>query len=603
MILSRNLRRLLIIAASSLMMSIAANAATPPVIYVTPDSTLIDAARQLAPYAPPNELNLWVVALYEINPEAFIDGDIHRVRADFPLRVPNQKQRSEINQAQAALTLRVPQRMRFSPRLGTLTDDLAKPTENDSEPHKSPPRMSPFAKPTSYKSALFKADPVYPAQQYSAEKQQHVYGGKRAINVPRPLAEAGYPLYKEGPLGSLHTWFGEKNLASPQFLIYGDSRLVLAGNQQGSLSNTALIPQVNLDTDLKLTGTERFHALFRPLQKDGQFTRFEINRDDNQDSNKLETEFDLAPETLFFEGDMGAIIAGATNQWQPYDLPFAVGLMPLFIQNGLWFDDTVLAAAATLAAKNFPEWGIANADFSAYLAFDDVDAPGIAGKSKPKLAAFAFFGDMWEGYVEADWAYLRDQSKSGADQSYHSTALAYSWRQNNVSSNSVRVFNSFGQDTNSAGDANGWLLLFESSLITSKPYTVVPYLNLFVGHGTPQAAARTAGILKNTGLAFEQEALAGSQSLTANGHNSAGGALGIEFLFNFDQQLVLEAATQTVTRNRQNGAAPEGDEFALAMRWQKPISRRWIVKADAIKGWKSKGEEFASARLELRVKY
>jgi hypothetical protein len=68
-------------------------------------------------------------------------------------------------------------------------------------------------------------------------------------------------------------------------------------------------------------------------------------------------------------------------------------------------------------------------------------------------------------------------------------------------------------------------------------------------------------ILKNTGLAFEQEELAGSKPLTANGHNSAGGAIGIELLFNLDQQLVFEAAAQTTTRNRLNGSAPAGDEY------------------------------------------
>jgi hypothetical protein len=595
----------LLSAITALSFSLTTRAATPQVIYVAPGSTLIEAARRLAPYVEPEQLKLWAVALYKLNPDAFIDGDIHRVRADFPLLVPNQKQRAEIDADQATLALRVPQRMRLSRRLGSLSGVVKKDgrAESSDGDHKKPPRMSPFAKRASYQSESFKSDPVYPERQYSAEKQLEVYGGKREMKTPRPLVESGYPLYKEGPLGSLHTWFGEKNLASPQFLVYGDSRLVLAGNQQGQLSNAALIPQLNLDTDLKLTGTERIHALFRPLQKDGQFTRIELDRDDNQDRNSIDAEFDLAPATFFIEGDIAAIVAGQTNEWQSWDMPFAIGLMPLFIQNGLWFDDTVLGAAVSIAAKNFPEWGVANADFSAYIALDDVNAQGISGASKPKLAALAFFGDMWDGYVEADWAYLLDQSGKSADQSYHATALAYSWRQNDFSSNSVRLFNSFGQDSNAAGDANGWLVLFESSLITSTPYTVVPYLNLFVGHGTPQAAARKAGILKNTGLAFEQEELAGSKSLTANGHNSAGGAIGIEFLFNLDQQLIFEAAAQTVTRNRLNGAAPAGDEYAVAMRWQKPISSRWIVKADAIKGWKKKGDEFASARLELRVKF
>ena len=34
--------------------------------------------------------------------------------------------------------------------------------------------------------------------------------------------------------------------------------------------------RVNVDIDLKLTGTERIHAFFTPLQEDAQFTRYEF---------------------------------------------------------------------------------------------------------------------------------------------------------------------------------------------------------------------------------------------------------------------------------------------------------------------------------------
>ena len=289
-----------------------AHAAQPKVVYVDPGSTLIQAARQLAPYANTDELSLWAVALYKLNPEAFIDGDIHRVRADFPLLVPNHKQRSEIDARQAILALRVPQRMRLSTRLTSLSGGDDSHAKAGSHHTTRTPRFSPFAKRARYKEESFKTDPVYPERQYSAEKQREIYGGKRAMNTARPLMELGYPLYKEGPLGSTHTWFGEKNLASPQFLVYGDSRLVLSGDQRGDLSRAQLAPQLNLDTDLKLTATERIHALFKPFEKDGKFTRLELNRDDNQDT-ELETEIDLSPATFFIEGDIAAIIAGKTN--------------------------------------------------------------------------------------------------------------------------------------------------------------------------------------------------------------------------------------------------------------------------------------------------
>lgn len=585
-----------------LLLAAPANAAAPGVVYVEPGSTLIEAARSIAPYADHEELKTWAVALYNLNPDAFIEGDIHRVRADFPLLVPNYKQRSAISSEQASKALRVPSRMRLSRSLLSLRGKIDNQISDESQTvkrHGAPPRMSPFAKRAAFETTAFKPDPVYPASQYSAEKQLEIYGGKRAIKSPRPIIEKGYPLYKEGPLGSLHTWFGEKNLASPQFLLYGDARVALAGNRLGGLSNAALSPQLNLEADLKLTATERLHASFKPLEKNKRFTQLQFNDDDNQRNNHIQTEFDLAPQTLFLEGDLAAIIAGKTNEWQSWDMPISIGLMPLLIQNGIWLNDTVLGVAATAAAQNFPEWGIANADFTAFVALDEVDTAGVAGAKKPKMVGAAFFGDMWGGYVEADWAFLYDYH---GNQSYQSTGVAYSWRQNNFSSNSIRFINSYGQKASAKGSANGWLLLFESSLITAQPYTVIPYLNLFLGHGTAQAAAKNKGLLENTGLAFERDLLTASQSLSDTGHNSVGGAIGIEYLFNFDQQWVLEAAAQ---RGTQKNLAPsaQGLEYALAVRWQKPLSSRWIVKADAIKGWRAEGDEFSTARLELRVKF
>jgi hypothetical protein len=85
-------------------------------------------------------------------------------------------------------------------------------------------------------------------------------------------------------------------------------------------------------------------------------------------------------------------------------------------------------------------------------------------------------------------------------------------------------------------------------------------------------------ILKNAGLAFEQEELAGSKSLTANGHNSAGGAIGIELLFNLDQQLVFEEAAQTTTRNRLYGAAPAGDEYPWLCARKNPSAAAGLSK-------------------------
>ncbi len=72
-----------------------------------------------------------------------------------------------------------------------------------------------------------------------------------------------------------------------------------------------------------------------------------------EDGNGFEGEFDFDPETLFFEGDWGAIQSGLTDEYTKFDLPIAFGLMPLFLQNGLWLNDAFVGGAVSFTAKKF----------------------------------------------------------------------------------------------------------------------------------------------------------------------------------------------------------------------------------------------------------
>ena len=77
------------------------------------------------------------------------------------------------------------------------------------------------------------------------------------------------------------------------------------------------------------------------------------------------------------------------------------------------------------------------------------------------------------------------------------------------------------------------------------PSTLIPYANFFVGFGNPQPLVdgNGAGILKNVGINFETDALTGYPKLNDTGSNAYGGAIGLQYLFNLDQQLVFEVAT------------------------------------------------------------
>jgi len=164
----------------------------------------------------------------------------------------------------------------------------------------------------------------------------------------------------------------------PGLAVYGDWRTAVAFNQNNGNDIAQIATRVNIDVDFKITGTERIHAFFTPLQDNAKFTRCEFGGG-GVDEEKCILEFDPNPQTLFFEGDVGSIWSGLTGTEASFDLPVTAGLFPLFLQNGIWANDAVLGGAVSLTAKNSQALGIPNYDITFFTAFDNVDNALIKG--------------------------------------------------------------------------------------------------------------------------------------------------------------------------------------------------------------------------------
>lgn len=457
---------------------------------------------------------------------------------------------------------------------------------------------------------VFRPDPSYTDEAYDAEAQHKIYGDKRAVPTTRPLIELGRELYREGPFQPAPDFLGKKNLVFAHLMVSGDARAALAMNDVGDNTFSALNVRLNLDVDLKLTATERIHAFFRPLDKDNKFTG--ITFDDGRAREELR--LDGNPEALFFEGDLGAITAGISGKDSQFDLPFTFGLIPLLFQNGVWLEDAFTGFAFAIPARNSPTFDWSNFDITFFAGFDRVTTPamlksdGDFDESGESVYGVAAFIDAVQGYWEAGYAYL-DDSRSDRNASYHNLTLAFTRRYFDRVSNSLRIIGNAGQERQADGNftANGFIFLMENSLVTRLPYTLVPYCNLFVGVDHPQSVARDAGaggILKNTGILFETDGLTGYPTLDATGNDTFGGALGVQYLFDLNQQLVVEAATVQIMgrENKPDRAAP-GDQYGVGVRYQRPLNRSWILRADAMYGWLSATKDVAGARVELRYKF
>ncbi|MFK8114580.1 MAG: hypothetical protein AB8B91_20430 [Rubripirellula sp.] len=431
--------------------------------------------------------------------------------------------------------------------------------------------------------------------------EQWVYDVKRDVPTQHPWIEWGRIWYGDGITPRGKNWFGDKNLARPQFYMYGDYRTGIAAGRNAAGRTDNWAHRLNLDLDLRLTDSERFHAFVGPLDNGGQFSRFEKVSGDFRFRNEI----DFTPLTGYFEGDAGVLLGAAHDQTSPFELPFTIGLVPLLFQNGIWMEDAVTGAAFALPARHSRLLNWSNFDATFFAVVDQLDSAAFAGDEHAAQAfGTAWFIEAYAGYIETGYAYLRDRNQS--ERSYHNITASYTRRYFDRISNSVRVIVNAGQDLpDSERTADGALLLVENSWITSSPLTFVPYANFFVGWDRPQSVARaggSGGVLRNTGINFDSDGLNGLSTLDATASDTAGGSIGVDLIGDdLDRQLLLEM-TYLTPHGSKNANVPD-DQFAAGARYQFPVSNATLLRFDTMYGWRRGLEDVYGTRMEYRWKF
>lgn len=452
-----------------------------------------------------------------------------------------------------------------------------------------------------YQPLDFSPDPWLDGCQWDGCSELNIYGGKHLNWTQRPWFECFTPLYENGPWPPSYNWLGPTNPVRPKFYVYGDFRTAVANNNNVGNAQTVWANRLNLDIDFWLTATERFHMFWGPLDEGQQFSGliFDADRVDVNDHLDL---WDQNTDTMFFEGDLGYIWGGLTGQSAPFDLPFAVGLVPMVFQNGIWMEDSFVGAAATIPAKNSPLLDIANFDTTFFVGFDELTTQAFAGDDNANFVGATTFIERRGGYLELGWAYVDDPANQGRD--YHNFGMSYTRRYLNLVSNSMRAIVNTGQGgPEDQRTADGVLLLMENSLISRLPYNVVPYFNLFAGFDRPQPLGRLQGPLKNTGINFESDLLTGYPTLDDSGNDTYGGAFGVDLLgAQFDRQFIVEAAVLQAFGDPATRIAP-GDEYAVGVRYQRKLNNALILRADAMHGWIQNSNDVDGVRVELRHKF
>ena len=445
----------------------------------------------------------------------------------------------------------------------------------------------------------FSPDAIDPNQNYDPYSEMQVYEGKQMNANQRPLVELGRPWYQLGQLSEGKSFLGFHNNVVPQFIVHGDYRTAVANRTAGGNNVSQIAFELNLNLDLRLTSTERFVGFVAPLDNGQRNTSYLFSEDRFDD----ETDFDF--DFGYFEGDLGAIVGGLIGETLPFDLPFAVGVMPLLVQNGVWLEDAFLGAAFTIPARNSARLGISNMDTTFFAGFDEIDSPAFEGDDDTaKMYGVLTFIEALNGYFEVDYAYLEDRN-GARDRSYHNIGLAYSRRYGRFISNSTRVIVNAGQSTEGGRNtADGVLLLSENSLTTAHSANLVPYINFFAGFDNPQSAARSgSGVLRNTGILFESDGMTGFPTLDDSANDTFGASFGLNMLApDFSQQLVLEFSALGVMGEDPNRNAA-GDQYGLGFRYQLPLSNSVILRVDGMRGFLRNAADNRGLRVEMRHKF
>ncbi|MEO1527901.1 MAG: hypothetical protein AAFX06_20915 [Planctomycetota bacterium] len=491
---------------------------------------------------------------------------------------------------------------RRAPRLAAKPASTKQSKDKDSafDPDKMPLRVDTSRTIPHANAQDFSPTPIYTESvTHSAEREAWAYDGRWDVPTQHPWVEWGRIFYGDGITPRGKNWFGEYNLARPQFYLYGDFRtgIQAARNAAGRADNWA--NRLNLDADLRITDTERFHAFVGPLDEGGQFTRWELVDGDLRYRNEM----DLTPVTAFFEGDLGVMMGAAAGRNPPFDLPITFGLVPLLFQNGIWMEDAVSGVAISLPARHSRLLNWSNYDATFFAAVDQVNSPAFAENNDAHAIGTAWFIEAYGGYIETGYAYLNDRSDSS--RSYHNATFSFTRRYFDRISNSVRVIINTGQDRPEATrTADGGLLLFESSWITASPLRFVPYVNVFYGWDRPQSVARagvSGGILRNTGINFDTDGLNGFPTIDVTAADTAGGSIGVDLIGEgLDRQVLLEFSYLTPHGDR---AIALGDQYAIGARYQFPVSNATLLRFDAMHGWREGERDVYGTRMEYRWKF
>ena len=403
------------------------------------------------------------------------------------------------------------------------------------------------------------------------------FGGDRFLS-PGPI-DPGIKM----PTGA--TW-------RPYFMAFGSMRTALQTWHVGPKEIDEWASRLDLFGNLQLTGTERVVLGFRPLDHEGEFSGYRNNKG-------WVSEFNLEPQTAFFEGDFGELFPFLDpNDKHSLDYQFSIGRQPMLLQDGLMVNDTVDALAIT--RHNIYMLGASNTRVTGWFALNDVHRGNMVEDTSARLFALSTTLDYAPRTIEADLAYVSADDASGGDGAYlgvgHIARIGH-W------SSTLRANASWAMDDDTAAVGTGYLLSHELS--RTMPWGGdIMYLNTYLGVDNYTSAARgpaTGGPLGRMGLLNRAVGIGGYGPAVSNKSGDVlGASLGIQHFFDPGafRQVLVEVGGRTGYNDN-----TEKTLGALGAQYQWGFGRGLVFILGGFGMMDEDGDTGYGARSELMVKF
>jgi hypothetical protein len=335
----------------------------------------------------------------------------------------------------------------------------------------------------------------------------------------------------------------------PRGVAYGRYSLFGFGYEENNVRRDAIGHNLQVEVDLQLTGTERFHAQFLPLGpagSGGSYYQFSNPSGYIDNSN-------ADPSRYWFEGELHSMIGIDYDPFGALDWNYVAGKFPFALHNSLLMSDDIIGVVAS-KNTNFIS-NLSNVNIQWFYGANDVDA---FPTSEAQLSGVHISADNHRDFYELTYAFVDHDQDPTRNSHYAAVSRTASWGPTTVATRAMFLWG----DEGGTGDAQ--LFVLESNRtrhFEHHPFDIqygVFYCNAFLA--TEGWRPISGGNLNRLRVNFEVNPLL-RIAAAPSGLETWGVALGVQlFRDHEDESFIPEIAVE----------GPDGDTvLGLGLRYQR----------------------------------